>query len=71
MTKNLRNAVDAIKENRIKEKDGKKFVEVKPINQHLFQNDDEKEEFLTRKPQLHFHLNFEEKSQRISLFKTV
>ena len=48
MTKNLRNVIDAIKEKRIKEKDGKKFVEVKPINQHLFQNDDEKEEFLTK-----------------------
>lgn len=48
MTKNLRNAIDAIKEKRIKEKDGKKFVEVKPINQHLFQNDDEKEEFLIK-----------------------
>lgn len=58
MTKNLRNAVDAIKENRIKEKDGKKFVEVKPINQHLFQNDDEKEEFLT-KIQKHGFKDFE------------
>lgn len=48
MTKNLRNAIDAIKENRMKEKDGKKFVEIKPINQHLFQNDDEKEEFLIK-----------------------
>ena len=48
MTKNLRNAIDAIKENRMKEKDGKQFVEVKPINQHLFQNDGEKEEFLTK-----------------------
>lgn len=48
MTKNLRNAVDAIKENRMKEKDGKKFVEVKPIDHKLFQNDDEQNEFLTK-----------------------
>ena len=48
MTKNLRNAVDAIKENRIKEKDGKKLVEVKPVDHKLFQNDDEKEEFLIK-----------------------
>ncbi len=48
MTKHLRNVIDAIKDNRIKEKDGRSFVECKPINATLFLNDDEKEEFLTK-----------------------
>ena len=48
MTKHLRKCVDMIKENRIKEKDGKVFIECKPINDDLFLNDDEKEEFLTK-----------------------
>ena len=48
MTKHLRKCVDMIKENRIIEKDGKVFIECKPINDDLFPNDDEKEEFLTK-----------------------
>ena len=48
MTRHLRKCVDMIKENRIKEKDGKVFIECKPINVNLFLNDDEKEEFLTK-----------------------
>ena len=48
MTKHLRKCIDTIKENRIKEKDGKSFVECKPMNAPLFLNDDEKEEFLTK-----------------------
>ena len=48
MIKHLRKCVDMIKENRIKEKDGKVFIECKPINDNLFLNDDEKEEFLTK-----------------------
>jgi len=48
MTKHLRNVIDAIKDNRIKEKDGRSFIECKPINATLFLNDDEKEEFLTK-----------------------
>ena len=48
MTKHLRKCVDMIKENRIKEKDGKEIIECKPINDDLFLNDDEKEEFLTK-----------------------
>ena len=48
MTKHLRKCVDMIKENRIKEKDGKVFIECKPINDDLFLNNDEKEEFLTK-----------------------
>ena len=48
MTKHLRKCVDMIKENRIKEKDGKAIIECKPINVNLFLNDDEKEEFLTK-----------------------
>ena len=42
MTKHLRKCVDMIKENRIKEKDGKSFIECKPMNASLFLNDDEK-----------------------------
>ena len=48
MKRHLRKCVDMIKENRIKEKDGKVFIECKPINDDLFLNDDEKEEFLTK-----------------------
>ena len=48
MTRHLRKCVDMIKENYIKEKDGKVFIECKPINDDLFLNDDEKEEFLTK-----------------------
>ena len=48
MTRHLRKCVDMIKENRIKEKDCKVFIECKPINDDLFLNDDEKEEFLTK-----------------------
>ena len=48
MTRHLRKCVDMIKENHIKEKDGKVFIECKPINDDLFLNDDEKEEFLTK-----------------------
>ena len=48
MIKHLRKCVDMIKENRIIEKDGKVFIECKPINDDLFLNDDEKEEFLTK-----------------------
>ena len=48
MTRHLRKCVDMIKENRIKEKDGKAFIECKPINVNLFLNDEEKEEFLTK-----------------------
>lgn len=48
MTRHLRKCVDMIKENRIKEKDGKVFIECKSINDDLFLNDDEKEEFLTK-----------------------
>lgn len=48
MTKHLRKCVDMIKENRIKEKDGNSFIECKPMNNHLFLNDDEKEEFLIK-----------------------
>lgn len=48
MTKHLRKCVDMIKENHIKEKDGKQFIECKPMNAPLFLNDDEKEEFLTK-----------------------
>jgi hypothetical protein len=48
MTKHLRKCVDMIKENHIKEKDGKLFVECKSINNSLFLNDDEKEEFLIK-----------------------
>ena len=48
MTKHLRKCVDMIKENCIKEKDGKLFVECKPMNANLFLNDDEKEELLIK-----------------------
>lgn len=48
MTKHLRKCFDMIKENRIKEKDGKLIVECRPMNADLFLNDDEKEEFLTK-----------------------
>lgn len=48
MTKHLRKCVDMIKENRIKEKDGKLFVECDTMNGELFLNDDEKKEFLTK-----------------------
>ena len=48
MTRHLRKCVDMIKENHIKEKDGKVFIECKPINVDLFLNDDEKEELLTK-----------------------
>ena len=48
MTRHLRKCVDMIKENHIKEKDGKLFVECKSTNNALFLNDDEKEEFLTK-----------------------
>ena len=48
MTRHLRKCVDMIKENHIKEKDGKLFVECKSTNNTLFLNDDEKEEFLTK-----------------------
>lgn len=48
MTKHLRKCVDMIKENHIKEKDGKSFIECKPMNASLFLNDDEKEEFLIK-----------------------
>ena len=48
MTKHLRKCVDMIKENHIKEKDGKLFVECRPMNVSLFLNDEEKEEFLTK-----------------------
>ena len=48
MTKHLRKCFDMIKDNRIKEKDGKSFVECKPMNVALFLNDEEKEEFLTK-----------------------
>ena len=48
MTKNLRATLDAVKEGRIKENEVGKYVEVKPTNQKLFTNDDEKEEFLTK-----------------------
>ena len=48
MTKHLRKCFDMIKENHIKEKDGKAFIECKPINAALFLNDEEKEEFLTK-----------------------
>lgn len=48
MTKHLRKCVDMIKENRIKEKDGKLLVECKSTNDTLFLNDDEKEEFLIK-----------------------
>ena len=48
MTKHLRKCFDMIKDNRIKEKDGRSFVECKPINAALFLNDDEKEEFLIK-----------------------
>ena len=48
MTKHLRKCIDMIKENHIKEKDGKLFVECKSANNTLFLNDDEKEEFLTK-----------------------
>ena len=48
MTRHLRKCVDMIKENRIKEKDGKAIIECKPINVNLFLNDDEKEELLTK-----------------------
>ena len=48
MTKHLRKCIDMIKENHIKEKDGKLFVECKSTNNTLFLNDDEKEEFLTK-----------------------
>ena len=48
MTKHLRKCIDMIKENHIKEKDGKLFVECKPMNADLFLNDDEKEELLIK-----------------------
>ena len=48
MTKHLRKCFDMIKENHIKEKDGKLFVECRPMNVALFLNDEEKEEFLTK-----------------------
>ena len=48
MTKHLRKCIDMIKENHIKEKDGKLFVECKSPNNTLFLNDDEKEEFLIK-----------------------
>ena len=48
MTQHLRKCIDMIKENHIKEKDGKLFVECKSTNNILFLNDDEKEEFLTK-----------------------
>ena len=48
MTKHLRKCIDVIKENHIKENDGKLFVECKSTNNTLFLNDDEKEEFLTK-----------------------
>ena len=48
MTKHLRKCVDMIKENRIKEKDGKAIIECKPMNANLFLNDDEKEELLIK-----------------------
>ena len=48
MTRHLRKCVDMIKENHIKEKDGKVFIECKPINVNLFLNDEEREEFLTK-----------------------
>ena len=48
MTKHLRKCIDMIKENHIKEKDSKLFVECKSTNNTLFLNDDEKEEFLTK-----------------------
>ena len=48
MTKHLRKCIDMIKENHIKEKDGKLFVECKSTNNTLFLNDDEKEEFLIK-----------------------
>ena len=48
MTKHLRKCIDMIKENHIKEKDGRLFVECKPMNASLFLNDDEKEEFLIK-----------------------
>ena len=48
MTKHLRKCIDMIKENHIKEKDGKVFIECKPINVNLFLNDEEREEFLTK-----------------------
>ena len=44
MTKHLRKCFDMIKENHIKEKDGKLFVECRPMNVALFPNDEEKEE---------------------------
>lgn len=48
MTKHLRKCIDMIKENHIKEKDGKLFVKCKSTNNTLFLNNDEKEEFLTK-----------------------
>ena len=48
MTKHLRKCLDMIKENHIKEKDGRLFVECRPMNAALFLNDEEKEEFLTK-----------------------
>ena len=48
MTKHLRKCIDMIKENHIKEKDGRLFVECKPMNASLFLNDDEKEELLIK-----------------------
>ena len=48
MTKNLRAALDAVKEGRIKQSEVGKYVEVKPTNQRLFIDDNEKEEFLTK-----------------------
>lgn len=48
MTKHLRKCLDMIKENRIKEKDDRLFVECRPMNTALFLNDEEKEEFLTK-----------------------
>ena len=48
MTKHLRKCIDMIKENHIKEKDGKLFVECKSTNNTLFFFFFEKEEFLTK-----------------------
>lgn len=54
MTKHLRISLDAIKDNRIKEKDGIRYVECKTTNENLFINNDEKEEFLTKIKKLGF-----------------
>jgi len=54
MTKHLRISLDAIKDNRIKEKDGIRYVECKTTNENLFINNDEQEEFLTKIKKLGF-----------------